>query len=96
MEYDEFQHMLKMVGSAYFSNLFCVTEPFCYSFGRGLTVLEVTIPRSSRPLLLNGLIGNSSQILRSILTTNIPVDSSTTHAAGCSVLPNWIGTTQRK
>ncbi|KAG1744326.1 hypothetical protein EDD22DRAFT_851406 [Suillus occidentalis] len=63
------------------------------SFSKELIVLEVMIPQSSRPLLPNGLIGNSSQIPRSTLTTNIPTDSPTMHVAGFSAPPNWIGTT---
>jgi len=96
MEYDEYIHMLKMVGFTYVSNWFCVDKPFCYSFGKEPTALEVTIPRSSRFLLSIGLIGNSSQIPQLTPTTNIPMGSPTMRVAGCSALPNWIGTTQCK
>jgi hypothetical protein len=95
LEYDDYLHMLKMVGLSYISDRFCLAQPL-FSFDTGPIVLEVTTPRSSRPSFPNGSIANSIQILQSTSMISIPADSPTMRAASCSARLSLIGATRCK
>jgi hypothetical protein len=94
LEYEDYIHMLKMVGFS-ISDWFRLSEPL-FSFDTVPTVLEATTRQSSRLSSLIGSIATSSQILQSTPTTNIAVVSLTMRVAGCFARLSLIGAAQCK